>query len=334
MSDSVKSTIDQVAVAIAEKRFEDAIRSCEAQLEKTPGNVLVLCKLADAALRSGDAKRSTKTYEKAIEKDPEYGWAHYGLGVALSRQRMHEAALSQFDLARACAKGKVPDETLERAIGAEEKKKTAPKPASKQSDSSNEIVQAGSKLMAAGWLAEAIKTFEEAINNGKASAAVHTRLGDAKLRSKDIQGAQTAYMAAIDIDPDFAWGHYGLACVLSKQLKWSQADDAYAKAQELAPDNALFATSKEEASKTRLLEEANALIEAGKFDEGMSMLRKLIGMDPQHAVARERLRSAAFQENAQIDSEEGDNSALFYRRELDAFRQHLDTIENELSEHS
>ena len=334
MSDSVKSTIDQVAVAIAEKRFEDAIRSCEAQLEKTPGDVLVLCKLGDAALRSGDAKRSEQVCREAIAKDPEYGWARYGLGVALSRQRQHADALEQFTLAQGCSKGIVPSETIDRAISAEKRKQKPSGAGLSRTPSErselNEIVQGASKLLASGSIAEAIKLLEDAIKNGQASAVIHTRLGDARLRNKDIRGAETAYMTAIDIDPEFPWGHYGLANVLGKQLKWKQSEACYAKAQLLAPDNDLFIRGHQDATKTRLLEDANALIDSSEFEEAASLLRKLVAMDPEHPVAAERLRAAIHLANTDETAGEEEVNTQYYRRELEAFSQYLDALEREL----
>src|SRR5438552_12794381 len=73
----------------------------------------------------------------------------------------------------------------------------------------------GIELADKGWLDEAIKEFEKAINLDPESAHAHDNLATVYAEKKWYREALQEYLTAIRLDPESATGHYNLACFLS-----------------------------------------------------------------------------------------------------------------------
>ena len=62
-------------------------------------------------------------------------------------------------------------------------------------------------------------------------------LGVAFKEKGDINSAISSYLAAIDIDPEYTYGHYNLGVALKEQGKLPEATEAFSKAISLGPDH-------------------------------------------------------------------------------------------------
>jgi Flp pilus assembly protein TadD len=73
----------------------------------------------------------------------------------------------------------------------------------------------GIELADRGWLDEAIKEFQKAIELDPSSAHAHDNLATVYSEKKLYRDALTEYLTAIRLEPDSATAHYNLACFLA-----------------------------------------------------------------------------------------------------------------------
>lgn len=72
-------------------------------------------------------------------------------------------------------------------------------------------LMAGRRMLSENKLANAIQLFESALIEDPRSPAAAEGLARAKRMLGDVEGAQAAYLRSIEIDPDYAIGHFNLA---------------------------------------------------------------------------------------------------------------------------
>ena len=73
----------------------------------------------------------------------------------------------------------------------------------------------GIELADRGWLEEAIKEFQKAIDLDPESAHAHDNLATVYMEKKQFEKALGEYLKALAIEPDSPTAHYNLACFLS-----------------------------------------------------------------------------------------------------------------------
>jgi tetratricopeptide (TPR) repeat protein len=73
----------------------------------------------------------------------------------------------------------------------------------------------GIELADRGWLDEAMKEFQKAIELDPASAHAHDNLATVLSEKKRYRDALAEYLTAIRLEPDSATAHYNLACFLA-----------------------------------------------------------------------------------------------------------------------
>ncbi|HUU99060.1 MAG TPA: tetratricopeptide repeat protein, partial [Phycisphaerae bacterium] len=134
-----------------------------------------------------------------------------------------------------------------------------------------------------GNLAEAIRSFSEAIRIRPSYAEAHYNLGVALLTGKtaDIDRAMTHFTAAIQIRPHYRAAHKNLAAVLVQKGRSGEAIEHYAEALRLQPDDysAHYGL-------------ARALAMEGRDAEAVKEYREVLRLKPDHAEARRRLAAS------------------------------------------
>jgi protein O-mannosyl-transferase len=88
-----------------------------------------------------------------------------------------------------------------------------------------------------GRLAEASDCYERALRI-RASALGHYNFGTLLLRQSDLQGAESHFRAALQLDPEFALAWHNLGVVQGRQGKTNEAEQAYTNALRFRPANA------------------------------------------------------------------------------------------------
>lgn len=100
---------------------------------------------------------------------------------------------------------------------------------------SDEHNSRGIELADRGWLEEAIKEFQKAIDLDPASAHAHDNLATVYMEKKQFEKALGEYLKALSLEPDSPTAHYNLACFLSTHAA-EMAVDEYKTAIELDPE--------------------------------------------------------------------------------------------------
>ncbi len=108
----------------------------------------------------------------------------------------------------------------------------------------------------------------------------YNNLGNLKLAARDLTGAKTAYEMALQIDPNFAAGHYNLGMALKAQGYFQDAIAAYQQAIALNPNYA-------EAYQNLGV----VLLKVGKLPESLAAFGRAIALhEQQNPIAAQSLR--------------------------------------------
>lgn len=100
---------------------------------------------------------------------------------------------------------------------------------------SDEHNSRGIELADRGWLDEAVKEFQRAIELDPSSAHAHDNLATVYAEKKHYRAALDEYLLALRLEPESATAHYNLACFLSSHaIDFAIAE--YREAIELEPD--------------------------------------------------------------------------------------------------
>jgi tetratricopeptide (TPR) repeat protein len=81
-------------------RFDEAIRTQESLLSKTPLDLNMNMDLAAILLQAGQTDRSIEQTRKALEIDPNYWWAYQNLGLAYQKKKQYADAIAALEKAR------------------------------------------------------------------------------------------------------------------------------------------------------------------------------------------------------------------------------------------
>jgi len=86
-------------------RFDEAIRTQESLLSKTPLDLNMNMDLAAILLSVGQTDRSIEQTRKTLEIDPNYWWAYQTLGMAYERKKEYAEAMAALEKARSVDSG-------------------------------------------------------------------------------------------------------------------------------------------------------------------------------------------------------------------------------------
>ena len=168
----------------------------------------------------------------------------------------------------------------------------------------------GIELADRGWLDEAVKEFEKAIELDPASAHAHDNLATVYAEQRRFREALAEYLLALRLDPEGATAHYNLASFLASH----GGDMAVAEYKE--------ALALEPGYQDAQLNLGLTLADQGKVAEAKEALGAAAAQDPKDALARHEL--------AGLLMDEGDHRAAIgllkevVRLEPANFEAHLD----------
>lgn len=252
----------------AQLRLADALfaggQSDEARqiYEKTTGFAQASYGLGRIKIAAGDRAAAAEHFKKAIEQFPEYGAAHYALGMALrnlgqtARAQAHLALSQQFKDSRPPL-----NDPLLTAIA-------------ELNASGPELLKRGVLFDSAGKLPEAIADHERAIEANPQLVQAHINLISLYARAGQFEKAEKQYQAANAINPNMADSHYNYGVLLTMQQRYAEAATAFERSLQLDPFNA------------EAHHNYGAMIEReGRLEEAAEHFRRAIEIKPGHRMA-------------------------------------------------
>lgn len=228
-----------------------------------------LTELAQANYGLGRIKAAAKDhaaaadyFKKAVEQFPQYGTAHYALGMALrnlgqtAKAQEHLALSQRFKDLRPAI-----NDPLLTAIA-------------ELNAAGSELLKRGVMFDNAGRLTEAIADHERAIEANPQLVQAHINLISLYARTGQFDKAEKHYQAANAINPNMADSHYNFGVMMAMQNRSQEAAKAFEQCLQLDPFNA----------------EAHynfgVIIEReGRLDEAAAHYRQAIAGKPGHRLA-------------------------------------------------
>lgn len=165
--------------------------------------------------RPGAVDTAIGLFTKAVEEDPEFAFAHAGLGLA---------HLRHFELTRS------PDRIPLAETSCAEAYRLQPGAAAVE-------MCRGALANAQGRYEEAIQAFELALADDPASDEAYLGLAQAQEASGAIAAAEGTYRKAIDVRPGYWAAHMWLGRFYRGQHRYDEAIAEYERAAMLTPDN-------------------------------------------------------------------------------------------------
>lgn len=181
------------------RRFAEAVRAYLRALAIRPNDIDANTRLALTYLNLGEPREAQRYAIRAVRLDPQDGPARATLGSVYSRLGQHEAAVAEFQQAA---------ELMELTPAL--------------------LIGLADSLSRVGRHQEAIATLDQSLRLD-ASAAVHERIGAARFRMRDYEGAEQAFRAALAADQNHFPALNGLAVCLLNTFVWSDERDLGAK---------------------------------------------------------------------------------------------------------
>ncbi|MEK7833323.1 MAG: tetratricopeptide repeat protein, partial [Acidobacteriota bacterium] len=211
---------------------------------------------------ANDQAAAAEFFKKAVGQFPEYGAAHYALGLALRNLGQTAKAQEHLALSQKFKAARPPiDDPLLNAIA-------------ELNVAGSELLKRGVMFEAAGKLAEAIADHERALESNPLLIQAHINLISLYARVGQFDKAEKRYRSAVAVNPNLADSHYNFGVLMAMQEKYQEAAKAFQRSFELNPFNA----------------EAHynfaAIIEGeGRLDEAAAHFRHAIQNKPDHRMA-------------------------------------------------
>ncbi len=209
----LEAAINLSGVLIDTEQGVAAVKVVESALQKAPNDKNLLTNHALALEAAGDMPGALTAYGKAVEQSPDDVQLRLAYVQVL-------AGAEQFDIAREQIGklGALTDSTLVRALAQVELK---------------------------------LKMFDECVTlldgaiRKQATPDLHLSRATCRYAKQDLGGAEKDYRAAIQLDPNFAAGHFYLGVLLQKQGKKAEAKQAFEKAAETGKGTPAEAAARE-----------------------------------------------------------------------------------------
>ncbi|MBS1791956.1 MAG: tetratricopeptide repeat protein [Acidobacteria bacterium] len=230
--------------------------------EKTSGFAQASYGLGRIKVAAGDRAAAAEHFKKAIEQFPEYGAAHYALGLALRNLGQTTQAQEHLALSQKFKDLRPPlNDPLLTAIA-------------ELNVSGSELLKRGVLFDSAGKLPEAIADHERAIEANPQLVQAHINLISLYARNGQFEKAEKQYQAANAINPNMADSHYNYGVMLTMQQRYGEAATAFERSLQLDPFNA------------EAHHNYGAMIEReGRLDEAAEHFRRAIEIKPGHRMA-------------------------------------------------
>jgi tetratricopeptide (TPR) repeat protein len=220
----------------ARLRLADSLLAAGQRLESQPLYEAIIKKNAAIAqahyglgrikAASGEPALAAEHFRKAIELFPEYGSAHYALGLALrdlgpaSKAQEHLALSQKHKLSRPRLEDPLLGAIAElNALG-------------------TEILKRGVMLESAGRIEESIAEHERALTVNPQLAQAHINLISLYGRAGQVEKAEKHYRAAVAVNPNLADSHYNFGVLLAEQQRYAEAAQAFYRSLQINQFNA------------------------------------------------------------------------------------------------
>jgi len=176
-------------------RLGEAVRAYLRALAVEPADPRANLNLATAYLQLGEPQQALPYAQRAVRYDADNGAAHVNLGAILSATGRHAEAVRAYEAA------------------AERMDPTVPL-----------LLNLAEALGKSGRYDEMINTLEAA-NRVEVSSLAYERIGSARFRLGDYDGALESFRTAVVVDPTHYPGHNGVAvCLLNRFLQSDRSD--------------------------------------------------------------------------------------------------------------
>ena len=154
------------------------------------------------------------------------------------------------------------------------------KPVEKDADYSMRLAKS---FFDGGRVSEALATLEEAIERYPDDATLQNSYGSYCFRAARYEKALAAFHRVLEIDPYFTDAHNGLGVTYMEQKDYGRSESAFRQALE----DPAYPTPQFVYLNLGLL-----YVEQGRDDEGITAMRKSVGIDPKYFKAHFHLASA------------------------------------------
>ncbi|MGE0882674.1 MAG: tetratricopeptide repeat protein [Blastocatellales bacterium] len=208
---------------LADGQMTESRQLYELVIKRNAGIAQAYYGLGRIAAANGNQITAIGHYRKALELFPEYGAAHYSLGLALRNQgktteaQEHLALSQQLKLSRPTLEDPLIMAIAEMNAGA------------------SKYLKRGSLLESSGQIAESIVEHERALEINPWLVQAHINLISLYGRIGQVEKAERAYRAAIGINPDLADSYYNYGVLVFGQDRFKEAAQAFQKCLQLNP---------------------------------------------------------------------------------------------------
>jgi len=183
---------------------EEARQFAERLVESFPADPQAIEIKAQLLYTLGDFSAAGECWQRCLELDPRYAFAHSGLGVIAAKQADFETAAAHHRKALEFA-----PEGVEHALG---------------------LADALIKLNNAD---EAVAVIEDYLKHNDGTIAIHSLLGRAYLQTREHEKAKDAFREVLQRDPEDIAGQFGFASALARLGQRDEAEREMAKLREL-----------------------------------------------------------------------------------------------------
>jgi serine/threonine protein kinase/tetratricopeptide (TPR) repeat protein len=190
-------------------RPDEAVPYLTAALALRSDSPGVYLNLGQALSGKKDLDGAIRTYQAALQIDPNYAEAHHSLGVVLFDRKDLDGAIREYQAAL-----RIKPNYIGSHYGL------------------------GNAFYAKKDLAGAIREYQAALKINPSHAQAHHNLGVVLFDKKDLDGAIREFQAALTIDPRFAQAHNHLGTVLVVKKDLDGAIRAYQAALQIDPNYA------------------------------------------------------------------------------------------------
>jgi len=182
----------------------------EAQKERELFPEATLLKSGGALIEAGKPDEAEVLFKQAIQKNPYYADAYFGLGRAYTNMGLYERAIKE----------------INKAIELNPYRAAYPE-------------GLGLVYFAMGQFEEAIRQYKKAAALGPEEPAMHSyRLGAAYEEKGSLDEAALCYKKSVELEPEFVHAWYALGTVYGKMEKWNEAIRSFEEALQVRPDYA------------------------------------------------------------------------------------------------
>jgi tetratricopeptide (TPR) repeat protein len=211
---------------------------------------------------AGSPAAAVAHYRRAIDLFPEYGAAHYALGLALRDLGERDRAQEHLALSQKHKFSRPPlEDPLLTALA-------------ELNAAASEILRRGVLLEGAGQIAESIAEHERALAANPQLVQAHINLISLYGRTGQFEKAEEHYRAAVAVNPNLADGHYNFGVLLAGRERYQEAAQAFHRSLQVNPFHA-------EAHHNY----AVMIEREGRWDEAAEHYRQALENKPGHRLA-------------------------------------------------